>query len=527
MGAVSSRLQAVARDENQVVGENLLNNLDHGISTNDLGVTLARGTKRRREVDEEVNTSTDNLDRLLSTPKKKKLTTTSQYIYENLFKAGRDSDITVVILGRSWHLHKLYLCQSAYFSSMFSGRWSDSGKKEVNIKIDDPHVTLDALHTTLGSLYQDEISVEPSEVIPVLAAATLFQLEGLIDQCLVIMEETVNVQTVVRYWEASAQYGCMKMTTICQDWLAVNLLSHLPDHPARLRDIPPPLMSELVRSPHLFVMQTEFSVYVLLRLWVFLQLHPAWDGEPQEAVLQSHKYFQSLASGSDDDSSRASSSTQYFLEHEDSQVYLPVFRNIRLPHLINHHMDVAMLVSDRIVPDSWMSSTYYARWMTLLRLDSGIDKGPQDLDEETFNRECLRCGRTLNTDGQHMWRWTGFNSGLDLIVTYENFSLRLKRNTATDHEALTSNHKKRHLIYRVTVVSMNEQKQPVYRECSGIKQASLGKNESVIMLELDPIMTIFPLLLSFNFCVSTPLITPQMEGAAPAIVDNIANEGSI
>ena len=60
----------------------------------------------------------------------------------------------------------------------------------------------------------------------------------------------------------------------------------------------------------------------------------------------------------------------------------------RLPHLINHHMDVAMLVSDRyssgikwfllnqvshqrIVPDSWMSSTYYTRWMTLLRLDSG------------------------------------------------------------------------------------------------------------------------------------------------------------
>ena len=29
----------------------------------------------------------------------------------------------------------------------------------------------------------------------------------------------------------------------------------------------------------------------------------------------------------------------------------------------------------------------------------GIDKGPQDLDEEAFNRECLRCGRTLNTDG--------------------------------------------------------------------------------------------------------------------------------
>ena len=134
-----------------------------------------------------------------------------------------------------------------------------------------------------------------------------------------------------------------------------------------------------------------------------------------------------------------------------------------------------------------------------------------------------------------MWRWTGFNSGLDLIVTYDSFRLTLKRNIATDHEALTSTHKKRHVSYRycawygvgvgmyvgyflrVTVVSMNDQKQPIYRETSGIKQASLGKNEMVTMLELDPVMTVFPLLLSFNFCVSTPLITPQMENGEESV----------
>jgi len=449
----------------------------------------------------------------LNTPKKKKLTTTSQYIYQNLFKEGKDSDITVVALGRSWHLHKLYLCQSAYFASMFSGRWSDSMKKEVNIQISDPNVTLDAMNTTLGSLYQDEVSVEPAEVIPVLACATLLQLDGLIQQCVVIMEETVNVETVVKYWEAASQYGCMGLRGACVDWLSINLLYHLPDHPARLRELPPALMAELVSSPNLFVMQTEFSVYVLLRLWVFLQLQPAWRGEPQEAVLQSHKYFQGLEGRQH----------KYFLEEAASAQYLAVFRQVRLPHLINHHMDVAMLVSDRIVPEDWMSSIYYARWMTLLRLDSGMDKGPQDLDEETFNRECLRCGRTLNTDGQHMWRWTGFNSGLDLIVTYDSYRLSLKRNTASDHEALTSNHKKRHLIYRVTVVSMNEQKQPVYRETSGIKETKLGKNESVTMLELDPISTTFPLLLSFNFCVSTPLISPVNGADQPdaRVVNNL------
>jgi hypothetical protein len=61
---------------------------------------------------------------------------------------------------------------------------------------------------------------------------------------------------------------------------------------------------------------------------------------------------------------------------------------------------------------------------------------------------CVRCGRTLNTDGQHMWRWTGFNAGLDLIVTYDSYKLTLKRSNLPDHEALTSTHKNRHIAYR-------------------------------------------------------------------------------
>ena len=108
---------------------------------------------------------------------------------------------------------------------------------------------------------------------------------------------------------------------------------------------------------------------------------------------------------------------------------------------------------------------------------------------------------------------------------------------------MTSTHKKRHVAYRVTVVSLNDQKQTIYKETSGntrrfksltwfftlafpgIKQASLGKNDSSLMLEMDPVMTVFPLLLSFNFCVSTPLISPSLGdgelelNAGPEVLD--------
>lgn len=45
-------------------------------------------------------------------------------------------------------------------------------------------------------------------------------------------------------------------------------------------------------SSDLFVMQTEFSIYVLLRFWVFLQLHPEWDSSSRESLLEAQQYFQ-------------------------------------------------------------------------------------------------------------------------------------------------------------------------------------------------------------------------------------------
>ena len=335
-------------------------------------------------------------------------------------------------------------------------------------------------------------------------------MEGLIDQCVLIMEETINVRTVARYYDSSTFYGAKHIEKACLAWLKVNLLSHLPEHPHHLREISTALMATLISSPDLFVMQTEFSVYVLLRLWLFLTFHQTWDGNPQDAVLMSHKFFQD----------RAKSKKKFFLETPEGQSYVTVFKKLRLNHLVNHHMDMEMLLTDRILPRKWMYPVYQNQWQLLLRTDQGIDRGPQNFAIEEFDKVCLRCGRTLNNSGQqHMWRWTGFNMGLDLIVTYDNGNLSLKRNlnsgsgasgsgtvsTNGEHEALLSNHKKRHVYFRVSVASLNEQKQVIYHATSEIQSVSLSKNTSHQMLKIDTNKATFPLLLSFNFAVSTPI----------------------
>ena len=47
--------------------------------------------------------------------KKSKMLSTSNYIFNNLFENGEDSDILVHFHDQSWKLHKFYLKQSQYF----------------------------------------------------------------------------------------------------------------------------------------------------------------------------------------------------------------------------------------------------------------------------------------------------------------------------------------------------------------------------------------------------------------------------
>ena len=66
---------------------------------------------------------------------------------------GRDSDIIVSALSRDWKLHKLYLCQSPYFASMFNGNWRESNMDHIDITIVDPNISLDSMNVTLGKIH--------------------------------------------------------------------------------------------------------------------------------------------------------------------------------------------------------------------------------------------------------------------------------------------------------------------------------------------------------------------------------------
>lgn len=207
------------------------------------------------------------------------------------------------------------------------------------------------MYVVFGSLYLDEVVLEPLDIISILATASLFQLDGLIERCVEVMCETTNAETVVSYYENSCRYGVLIAKKSAFQWLLVNLLSFLSKHSKYLREINVELMTALVKSHELCVMQTEFSLYLVLRTWVFLLLFPEWKGKSEdksETIGPDPATFFAKRSGN-----------VAFLDTPDGEQFVPVFKALRLHNLIMHNIDINTLKQDNIIPMSWIHQPVY------------------------------------------------------------------------------------------------------------------------------------------------------------------------
>eukprot|EP00094_Tigriopus_californicus_P007580 TCALIF_07299-PA protein Name:"Similar to GMCL1 Germ cell-less protein-like 1 (Homo sapiens)" AED:0.26 eAED:0.26 QI:0/0/0/0.6/1/1/5/0/330 len=255
-------------------------------------------------------TRESQLERYLSTPTPKKLQTTSKYIYDTLFTAAHQSDVSVAALGQVWPLHKVSLHtltherrSSGQFSSQTQGHTGPrSGlllarqqKFEsmaiIPVYANDTHLVRNGPDARSRMQVLDQASLGWLRVISVLATATLLQMESLIQKCREIMVESLNYKTASAFLTAAETYGLREVREECVRWLQVNLLHHMPERPEALREISPAILQEAIGSTDLFVLQTEVSVYGLLRLWTFLRIHPDWKGDANDVVQQPHMYF--------------------------------------------------------------------------------------------------------------------------------------------------------------------------------------------------------------------------------------------
>lgn len=449
------------------------------------------GQKRKRNL---ANDDDDALlEQSLRAPKRRKLLSTTNYIYQALFLDGRDSDITVEVLGKEWKLHKIYLQQSRYFASMFSGSWMETDKKYVKIEVTDPNITSDSLGIVLGSFYTNEVNIEPCNVIGVLAAATLLQLEGLIEQCLDIMVETISPLTAVSYYEAACQYGLQRIKQATQKWFCINLMTNCIEHPDQLRRIDVDLMTSLISDKHLIVVDAEFSLYMMLRFWVFLKLNPDWVYTNEANLNMVVSFFRD----------RPEEEPPFLLTAE-GQDFAPAFQALRIPHLIRYLKELKALKEDRIMPMSWLQPALDLLWTNLLKVVEGTEYGPdRNVSNEEFFTSCLRFGRIFESNISS-WRLKGFSFGVELSLnlTGQIMTVRVARRP-DDFTLPRIQHARHNILLRVRLMSLDRQKQLQLSQCSGIVSLSLNRDTEMKLIDINSEMHC-PLLVSVNILLITP-----------------------
>ncbi|KAJ8979577.1 hypothetical protein NQ317_019152 [Molorchus minor] len=387
--------------------------------------------------DEEINKV---IDIALHTPKRKKLISTAKYIFQALFLEGKKFGCYGLCPRREFNLHRVYLCQSPYFAT---------------------------LKVVLGSLYNCEIVLNPLEIVPILATATMFQLDGLIEKC---------TETSLDYYNAACQYGDKKLQEVCFKWFLVNLMPYYFSHPLyELKTIPISLMTKLVSHPDLFVVQTEYSIYVMLKYWMYLHVFPD-SGEP--SITNANEYFCSRTD-----------KTPYLLTNEGRR-FMPVFKGLRLQNLVSHQLDVVLILRDNIIPKGWLDPVILQQWRNVLRVNQNDDKG---------------CGRVLSVNERHVWRWTGFHFGMDLLMITDGINLSIKRNHRSEFEQLLSLQTLRHVAIRVTMVKLNEQRQIAYIKQSDILKIPLTKGEEIQIMSFDKDLE-YPIIISANILYTSPEI---------------------
>lgn len=477
----------------------------------------------------------------LATPARKKMKSTTEYIYTTLFLNGENSDLCITALNKEWKLHKIYLCQSPYFDSIFTNgsRWKESNQSSMHIAIPDVKINEQALFIAFGSFYREDIEIMPLEVVNVLACASLFSLDGLIIKCAEIMIDNINFKSVINFYEASLTYGVKSVTESTLKWLSHNLMS---SNEFFLADLKLSLFEQVLsNSKDLLIIQVETDLYTLCKKWLYFQLNSK-DPIP---VLKLDKnwqktcndFFKSLLiskkeeqacdlddSGTDDTSvldvgyfsfPKQPAQTQQETQHVVSKnltrkeclldrpafnKYIPLFKKIRLQHILCDMASLQVLYSDRIVPREWIEPHYFHNWLNTMWIDQDNLSHEFEICPEDFDKQCARFGRELAENTPATWRWVGYNYGIDLLLSHTNRTLTLKRNKFdiyAPYKGLLSQKSIQRIYYMMKIVKLDTFGNEKWSTQTDLTCLDLNRNDEKFVVTIDSAVQ-YPVLLSFR-----------------------------
>ncbi|XP_036031524.1 germ cell-less protein-like 1 [Onychomys torridus] len=422
-------------------------------------------------------------------PRRKKGKDQSRSIYESLFLRGEESDVKICAFEEEWCLHRVYLCRSGYFASMFSGAWRETNMTTIEMEMPDKNIDRDSFHQALGYLYSNRVEIPPCRVVAILATASMLQLDGLIRQCEEVMMVSVNIKTVCTYYYCAENYGLQNILYICRQWLLDNLMIQQNDE--LLPEISLDLMKQLIASSDLLVIGVEIDVYTTLKKWMFLQLEPTWSGPPSALLAAADVCFAKYKSDLDG---------APFLQTDQGRAFVPVFQQLRLSYIICDLPSAHVIDQDALIPATWLTPVYKEQWLALLLAEQSRELGPTDVHVSDVRENSMRCGRQICTDEQCSWSWSGFNFGWDLVVEYNNKCIIFRRSALNKSCGLSvSLLWQRKVAFRLRVISLDETGRAVFRKDTDYNVLSLRKSQRLEVVNLENENITFPIYVACNF----------------------------
>ncbi|CAK5092131.1 unnamed protein product [Meloidogyne enterolobii] len=361
-------------------------------------------------------------------PKRFKLNT-PDYVYQKLFVEGLNSDIQIHALGHTWRLHKLYLEQCEYFHALFQGNWSDSGKDEYYMQIDDDNIC-----------FKEKCQIQLADYLR-------------------------DKEKLLICLRLSDRYGFVKRMKE-----AINVLKYMFCHfcldEAFLRGLQKSWLITLFSQQFVCVRESEMDLYRAIRNWIFLTECPyARLGDEKSIAL----FFES----------------SFFNRHK----YFDLLRLLRVSHLVSLQSNLKLIRADGIIPRKLLKNVICDQWQMLLRSEettTGLVKEveilnlrggvtrlqllqniinnfhfrfPEVIDDNEFYASCYRFGRTgISPLSRITWRRLGYFFGVDLLATYDQGYLRLARNGSmapTQHQISVKHVDIMKLHYRCIVCADN------------------------------------------------------------------------
>nr|XP_012804759.1 germ cell-less protein-like 1 [Jaculus jaculus] len=456
----------------------------------------AEAQEGERSEEAQITTSHGGLKRkanpvgpLAINPRRKYANAKTRSVYEALFLRGEGSDVQIRALGQQWNLHRAYLCQSGYFDSMFSGAWREANMNTIELQMADENIDRESFHEVLGYLYHDTIIIPPNRVIAILATASMLQMDELIHQCQEIMKVSVTAQSVCRYYYSAEIYGLQNIRSICRQWLLDNLMTRCDED--LLPEVSVDLMKELIASSDLVVIEVEMNVYTTLKKWMFLQLEPTWTG-PRRALLSAADLWFARH--------RRNSDGALFLETDLGRPFVPVFQKLRLPYIICDLPSAHIIDHDALIPATWLAPVYKKQWLALLQAEQSRELGPMEVYASDLQEYSMRCGGQIHSDEQCSWRWSGFNFGWDLVVSYTNRRIIFHRSALNKCCGLgVSLLWQRKVAFRLRLISLDTTGRAILRKDTNYHMLFLRKDEELEVMNLQEEEVVFPLYVACNF----------------------------